>query len=207
MQVDAGRRWVIGLAAGLPLGLGAVLFVGTLQFQVLLSLSPLATGIAYTVLAVPVVAGSPLASALTNRLPVATVASLGFGLQAAGLALLAGSPALLPTWPAIVAGLVAVGFGAPIAYVPLTTVAIDDAAGDSGLASGVFNTVQQVANAVGLAVLAAVASAGATRAVGYAAAYATAAVTMAVIATLAVTVLAARLPVAGYPTGSRASPR
>ena len=139
--------------AALPVGLGAVLFLGTLQMQRLLGLDPLQTGLAYLVITVPIIAASPLAARLTTRLGRARVAVAGYLLQSAGLALLSRIDAGAAV-SSLATGFVLVGIGAPLAFVPVTAAALDAPEERSGLASGVFNTVQQVGNALALAVIA-----------------------------------------------------
>jgi MFS family permease len=138
----------------LPIGLGAVLFLGTLYLQRVRGLSPLETGLAYLALAVPVVAASPVASWLTTRLGRRPVAVVGLLLQAAGLVLLARVSPDGSVLVDVLPGFVLVGAGAPIAFVPTTAAAVGTSQDESGLASGVFTTSQQVGNALALAALA-----------------------------------------------------
>ena len=146
-------------AATLPVGLGALLFLGTLHLQRVLGYTAWQTGLAYLALSLPVVAASPAASRLVARLGRRPVAVAGLLLQAAGLLLMLritpGGSFLTEVLP----GFVLVGAGAPIAWVPLTAAAVHGVGDQSGLASGIFNTAQQVGNALALAVLATVAAA------------------------------------------------
>jgi EmrB/QacA subfamily drug resistance transporter len=144
--------------AALPVGLGAVLFLGTLYLQQVLGLDPLATGTTYLALAVPVIAASPLAAAAVTRLGRRRTAVLGFALQAIGLLLLARVPLDGQLWTDVVPAFVLVGLGAPLAFVPITATAMGAAGGDFGLVSGVFNTSQQVGNALALAAIATLAA-------------------------------------------------
>jgi MFS family permease len=146
-------------ATTLPVGLGALLFLGTLHLQRVLGFTALETGLAYLVLSLPVVAASPAASSLAGRYGRRPVAAGGLLLQAAGLLLLLGAGPGDSFLTGVAPGFVLVGAGAPIAWVPLTAAATDGAGDHSGLASGLFNTAQQVGNAVALALLATVAAA------------------------------------------------
>ncbi|MDF2740934.1 MAG: drug resistance transporter, EmrB/QacA subfamily, partial [Actinomycetia bacterium] len=146
-------------AATLPVGLGALLFLGTLHLQRVLGFTALETGLAYLLLSLPVVAASPAASFLAGRYGRRPVAAGGLLLQAAGLLLLLGAGPDDGFLTGVVPGFVLVGAGAPIAWVPLTAAAVEGAGDQSGLASGLFNTAQQVGNAVALALLATVAAA------------------------------------------------
>lgn len=60
--------------------------------------------------------------------------------------------------PAVLASFVLVGIAAPVAFVPVTSVAVGGVE-EAGLAAGLFNTSQQVGNAIVIAVLATVAAA------------------------------------------------
>jgi MFS family permease len=146
-------------ATTLPVGLGALLFLGTLHLQRVLGFTALETGLAYLVLSLPVVAASPAASFLAGRYGRRAVAAGGLLLQVAGLLLLVGAGPGDSFLTGVAPGFVLVGAGAPIAWVPLTAAATDGAGDHAGLASGLFNTAQQVGNAVALALLATVAAA------------------------------------------------
>ena len=141
------------VGATLPVGLGAVLFLATLYLQRVLGYTPLATGLAYLAVALPVIAASPAASWLATRLGRRPVAVFGLLLQTAGLLLLAGAPTDGAFLTDVLPGFVFVGAGAPIAFVPATAAAMAVRT-DSGVASGIFNTAQQVGNALALAALA-----------------------------------------------------
>jgi EmrB/QacA subfamily drug resistance transporter len=144
--------------AALPVGLGAVLFLATLHLQQVLEFTPLQTGLAYLALSVPIVAASPLASRLVTGIGARPVAVGGFLAQAAGLLLLARTPEQAAFLPDVLPAFVLVGLGAPAAFVPTTVVAMHGT-DDPGVASGIFNTVQQIGNALALAALATLAAA------------------------------------------------
>jgi MFS family permease len=146
------------VGAALPVGLGAVLFVGTLRMQDVLGWSAVETGSAYLGLALPVVAASPVASWLVGRAGNRAVAVLGFGLQVAGLLVLAVAPADAAFLPDLLTGFVLVGAGAPLAFVPTTAIATGLLGDRTGLASGLFTTAQQIGNAVALSLLVTVAA-------------------------------------------------
>jgi hypothetical protein len=146
------------VGAALPVGLGAVLFLGTLRMQDVLGWSAVGTGSAYLGLALPVVAAGPVASWLVSRAGNRAVAVLGFGLQVAGLLVLAAAPADAAFLPDLLTGFVLVGAGAPLAFVPTTAVATGLLGDRTGLASGLFTTAQQIGNAVALSLLVTVAA-------------------------------------------------
>jgi MFS family permease len=146
------------VGAALPVGLGALLFLATLYLQRVLGFGPLQTGLAYLTLALPVVAASPAASWLVARGGRRAVAVAGLLLQAAGLALLARVQAGGGFATGVLPGFVAVGLGAPLAFVPATAAAMELRA-PAGLASGLFTTAQQLGNALALAAIATTAAA------------------------------------------------
>jgi Na+/melibiose symporter-like transporter len=153
------RRAANIVATVLPLGGGAVLFIGTLYLQRILGFSALQTGLAYLALAVPVIACSPVASWLLARWSARRVAIAGFLLQVAGLAYLARQAVDGTFLVDVLPALVAVGAGMPIAWVPTTRTAMAGAGEQSGVISGIFNTSQQLGNAVTLAAVATLAAA------------------------------------------------
>ena len=160
-------------AAALPVGLGALLFLGTQFLQQVLGFTPWHTAMAYLTLALPTVAASPVAAALLRRLARRRVAVGGLLLQAAGLLWLcftmtvtASAPSGGLTSRTFIAGVLPafllVGAGAPIAFVPVTGAAVDDAGPAGGVASGLFNAAQQVGNALAIALMAAATAVGST---------------------------------------------
>jgi predicted MFS family arabinose efflux permease len=146
---------LVGLV--LPVGLGAALFLATLHLQRVKGLGPLATGTAYLALAVPCIAASPLASRLATRLSRRTTTVTGLLLQVAGLLILTRISADSGL-AGVLFGLVLIGLGAPIAFVPTTATAMDSPSSDPGLASGLFNTSQQLGNALALGAIATLAA-------------------------------------------------
>ena len=141
-------------------GMFGFLFLGTLYVQRILGYDAMTTGLAFLPIALVIGAVSLFLSARLNaRFGERRVLVAGLCLIVAGLALLGRAPVdgdyaadVLP-----VMLLLGVGFGAAIPA--LTALAMSGVApGDSGLASGLFNTTQQVGGALGLAVLATLAT-------------------------------------------------
>ena len=152
-----GRAAALLARAALPVGLGAVLFLGTLHLQRGLGLGAQQTGLAYLAVALPVVAASPAAARLADRYGRRTVAVAGLLLQPAGLLLLARAPAgaspstcCPPSCSSAPAP--------PLAFVPVTAAIMAGAGEASGLVSGASNTAEQLGNAFALAVLATLAA-------------------------------------------------
>jgi len=168
-----------------------------LYLQLVVGLNPLYTGLAYLALALPCIIASPLASRLTLRLGRRVTATAGLLLQAAGLLLLARVTATTGNLADVLPGFVLIGLGAPTAFVPTTATAMDSPNGDTGLASGLFNTSQQLGNALALAAIATLAATWTSAshpAAGYAAGF-----LLATGITLAALIPAVRLSMATAP--------
>ncbi len=151
-------------AAGLPVGLGAMMFIATQYLQAIRGLTPWETGLTYLALALPVTVFSPVAARLLGWLGRRRTAALGFALQATGLLLfltVGPDSSLLGT---VLPAFAITGAGAPIAYIPVTGAAVEDVGDDSGLASGLYNTTQQVSNTIALAAMAAAVAIGSSAA-------------------------------------------
>ena len=120
-----------------------------------------------------VIADLAAAARVTRRLGRRGVAVSGFLLRVGGLLWLLAFPTgaftAASSWVGAGAGdvflsgafitgvlpaFVAVGAGAPLAYVPITGAAVDPVGMPSGLASGLFNSAQHVGNAIALALMA-----------------------------------------------------
>jgi hypothetical protein len=149
----AGANLVQALLAA---GMFGFFFLGTLYLQRVLSYNPTQIGLAFLPVAVAIGTLSlGLSAALTTRFGARAVLLPSIALLLIGLILLSRVPVdgeyvadLLPV-------MLLLGVGAGLAFPSLTTLAMSAATpGDSGLASGVFNTTAQVGGAVGLAVLA-----------------------------------------------------
>ena len=140
----------------LVLGLASTFFVLALELQGGLGLSPLDSGLVFTVLAVGYVAASLGAPMLARRLGRAalTVGAACFGTGAAALALGVGAADRGGSaWP-LVPGLLVIGVGMGLLYAPLVTVTLATLPVErAGSAAGVVSTVQQVGGALGVALL------------------------------------------------------
>jgi EmrB/QacA subfamily drug resistance transporter len=147
-------------AAGLPVGLGAMMFIATQYLQAIRGLTPWETGLTYLALALPVTAFSPVAARVLARLGRRRTAALGFGLQAAGLLLFVTAGPDSNLLATVLPAFAITGAGAPLAYIPVTGAAVEDVGDDSGLASGLYNTTQQVSNTIALALMAAAVAIG-----------------------------------------------
>ena len=156
-----------------PAAMFAMFFFLSLFIQQIVGYSPLRAGFAFLPFSVGIVFGAGLSSNLVNRIDARYIAGVGTLMAAVALygfsrlsiddspsavlqALLAGNTAgqdvsyLTAILPYIV--LMSVGMG--MTFVPLTLTAVHHVrTEDSGIGSGVLNTMQQVGGALGLATL------------------------------------------------------
>jgi EmrB/QacA subfamily drug resistance transporter len=136
----------------------STLFLLTLYLQQVLGYSPLDAGLAYLPLAGSVAAATAVANRLLTRFGPRPPVVAGLALAAAGVGALGRVPVGGSYWADVLPALVAVGAGAGVAFVSITTAALawveDD---DAGVASGLLSTSALIGGALGIAVLVAVA--------------------------------------------------
>lgn len=160
-----------------PAAMFAMFFFLSLFIQQVVGYSPLHTGFAFLPFSVGIVIGAGLSSNLVNRIDPRFIAGTGTLLAAIALfgfsrlsvdessanllqAVMPGGQPVgedLNYWASIFPFIVLMSFGMGMVFVPLTLTAVHHVrAEDSGIGSGVLNTMQQVGGALGLAVLATV---------------------------------------------------
>jgi EmrB/QacA subfamily drug resistance transporter len=135
-------------------GLFAMFFFNSLYVQDILGYSPLKAGFAFLPISLCIVVGAGLSQQLVRMLGVRIVAIAGLTIAAVGMVLLTQISADGSYTSDLLPGLLPVGIGMGLTFVPITLIAtagLQDA--DQGLASGLFNTSQQVGGALGLAIL------------------------------------------------------
>jgi len=156
-----------------PAAMFAMFFFLSLFIQQVVGYSPLRTGFAFLPFSVGIVIGAGLSSNLVNRIDPRFITGVGT-LMAAGalfgfsrLDVDSSASALLRTlasgdpvggdvnyWASILPFILLMSVGMGLVFVPLTLTAVHHVrAEDSGIGSGVLNTMQQVGGALGLAVL------------------------------------------------------
>lgn len=199
------------------LGISGVVFFTPLLHQDFLGLDPVRAGLPLALVAVAVVAATPLVPrAVARHGPHRTVAT-GLGVVAAGLLALAAVnhvPAVLPRIP----GLVLIGAGSAFTT-PLTSHALDVVAErHAGTASGLLTASRELSSALGVALIGAVLTAvralrldagatpGPALAAGYTAGLLAAAGLTLAGALLAVSVLRSRSAPTSSPRDKRAVP-
>ncbi len=160
-----------------PAAMFAMFYFLSLFIQQIVGYSPLRAGFAFLPFSVGIVIGAGLASNLVNRIDARYLAGFGTLISALSLfmfstidindspgavvsALAQGSTAGADVnyWTSIMPWIVTMSVGMGLVFVPLTLTAVHHVrAEDSGIGSGVLNTMQQVGGALGLATLSTVA--------------------------------------------------
>ncbi len=156
-----------------PAAMFSMFFFLSLFIQNLVGYSPLRTGFAFLPFSVGIVIGAGLSSNLVSRVDPRFIAGVGtlfagaalFGFSRLSIddspahllsALAGGNPVAADVnyWTSIMPFIVLMSIGMGLTFVPLTLTAVHHVrAEDSGIGSGVLNTMQQVGGALGLATL------------------------------------------------------
>ncbi|MFY0407995.1 MFS transporter [Solicola sp. PLA-1-18] len=166
------RATSFGVMMLVPAAMFAMFYFLSLFIQLVVGYSPLHTGFAFLPFSFGIVIGAGLSSNLVNRIDPRFIAGTGT-LMAAG-ALFGFSRLSVPTgasdllalgangnlgdgvnyWASIFPFIMLMSVGMGAVFVPLTLTAVHHLrAEDSGIGSGVLNTMQQVGGALGLAIL------------------------------------------------------
>ncbi|GAA4110555.1 MFS transporter [Nocardioides fonticola] len=180
LRILASRSRGVAFAAMMitPAAMFAMFFFLSQYVQHVMGYSPLRTGFAFLPFAVGMVTGATVSSKLISRIDPRFIS--GTGTLLAGFALLmfsrldiddsaqsilghlaSGSPIgdSVNYWTQIAPFIVIMSLGMGLTFVPMTLVAVHGVrAEDSGIGSGVLNTMQQVGGALGLAVLSTIAA-------------------------------------------------
>ncbi|WP_051745130.1 MFS transporter [Streptomyces yerevanensis] len=145
----------------------SALYFTTLTMQTEMGYGPLQTGFGFAPITLVVLALSPKAGALVERVGARRLLGAGSLVSAVGLLILvftaSGSG---DYWTGILPGLVLVAAGNGLAYAPSFSLATAVPEEESGRASGLINTAQELGSASGLAVLASIATLGALGGLG-----------------------------------------
>ena len=156
-----------------PAAMFAMFYFLSLFIQLVIGYSPLQTGFAFLPFSFGIVIGAAVSSNLINRIDARYIAGVGTLMAAA--ALVGFSRLTVPTgtedllavadgggflgadtnyWTAIFPFIVLMSIGMGMTFVPLTLTAVHHLRDeDTGIGSGVLNTMQQVGGALGLAIL------------------------------------------------------
>ena len=135
-----------------------MIFIVTLYMQQVLGYSPIRTGLAWLAMSVAALVSAIVTSQVVTRVGARYPIAVGLILAAIGFGLLANVPVAASYASDLLPGLLIFGIGLGMAFVAASIGALEGVAErDSGLASGLINTMQQVGGALGVAVLATVA--------------------------------------------------
>lgn len=151
-----------------PAAMFAMFFYLSLYVQNVMGYSPLKAGVAFLPFSFGIVVAAAISSNLINRIDPRFLAGIGTLLAAGALFGFSRMPYDV-SFPAtdvtghyatdVLPFILMLSFGMGLTFVPLTLTAVHHVrAADSGIGSGVLNTMQQVGGALGLATLATVAT-------------------------------------------------
>jgi EmrB/QacA subfamily drug resistance transporter len=156
------QRTMVAADLTVLLAAGAVFsafYFVSLYLQQVLSFTPLRAGAAFLPFSAGIATGATVARRLVRRLGVRIVPLIGLTLATAGMITLTQLPVDGHYVSDVLPGLLPLGLGLGLTFVPITLAATNEATGeDAGLVSGLLNTSQQVGGSIGLAVLATLAS-------------------------------------------------
>ncbi|QCX29307.1 MFS transporter [Nocardioides jishulii] len=131
---------------------GAMLFL-TFHFQIVLGMSPLAAGFGNVAMTVVIMATAPISTKLFTTFGPRMVLTVGPLLAAAGLLFLSGITAEGSYWSEVLPGLVVMGLGFSLIFVPLQNLALSGVdPHDAGVASAFANASMHVGGSVAVAV-------------------------------------------------------
>ena len=135
-----------------------MIFIITLYMQQVLGYSPIETGLGWLAMSVAALVSAIVTSQIVTKVGARWPIAVGLTLAAIAFGLLAGVPAQGNYTTDLLPGLLIFGVGLGMAFVAASIGALEGVTErDSGLASGLINTMQQVGGALGVAVLATVA--------------------------------------------------
>ena len=127
----------------------------SLFVQGILQYSPVRAGLAFLPFTVGIVIGAGFASQLAPRLPPRVIAGVGLALSTVGLFLYTRLDSSSSYVSDLLIPMLIISTGMGLAFVSFTLTAVSGVADhESGIASGLLNTMQQVGGSLGLAVLA-----------------------------------------------------
>ncbi len=140
-------------------GLFAMFFFCSLYIQQVLGFSPIDAGLAFLPVTAAIMFGAGAASGLVKKFSAKTIGAIGLTIATVGMWILTQVSADGSYVSDLLPGLLPLGLGMGMTFVPLTLIATTNVGDhDAGLASGLFNTSQQVGGALGLAILSTIAA-------------------------------------------------
>jgi len=147
---------VSAVAFGLSAGMFALFLYLTIYMQGVLGYSPLETGLRFLPMTVLSFIASPIAGALSHRIPIRVLLGVGLGSVGVGLLLMHGI-GVDSEWTALLAGFLIAGIGIGVANPGIGQAAIAVVPAEkAGMGSGINTTFRQIGIATGIASLGAV---------------------------------------------------
>jgi EmrB/QacA subfamily drug resistance transporter len=138
-------------------------FLTSIFLQTVLGYSALETGLSFLPFALAITGGTLVAKALLNHLSPRAIATVGLLIAVAASGWLSHADAGAQLAADVLPGLVALGFGIGMVFVPVSVTSMGGIpASHAGVASGFLMTGHEIGAAVGVAILSAVASAAGT---------------------------------------------
>ena len=137
----------------------AAFYFVSLYLQQVLGYGPLSVGAAFLPFSAGTATGAVVARKLVSRVGVRLVTLVGLGLATGGMLYLTQLSVDGHYVSDVLPGLLPLGFGLGLTFVPITLAGTSEASDDdAGLVSGLLNTSQQVGGSIALAVLATLAA-------------------------------------------------
>jgi predicted MFS family arabinose efflux permease len=134
-------------------------FLTSIFMQTVLGFSALRTGVAFLPFAFAITAGTVVARHLLGHLTPRVIAATGLAVSAGAAVLLATASAHAEFAPNLLPGLIGLGFGVGMVFVPVSVTSMTGIPpSHAGVASGFLMTGHEIGAALGVAVLSAVAS-------------------------------------------------
>jgi MFS family permease len=135
----------------------------SLFVQLILQYTPVQAGLAFLPFTGGIVVGAGIGSQLAPRLPPRVITGVGLAMASVGMFLYSRLDSTSTYVSGLLAPLLIISVGMGLAFVSLTLTAVSGVPNnESGIASGVLNTMQQVGGSLGLAALATVAATATT---------------------------------------------
>ena len=140
-------------------GLFPMFYFISLFIQNIMGYAPVKAGLAFLPFTGGIVVGAGIASQLAPRLPPRVISGVGLAMATVGMFYYSRLDAGSSYLPDLLVPMLIISAGMGLAFVSLTLSAVSNVAqNESGIASGVLNTMQQIGGSLGLAVLATIAA-------------------------------------------------
>jgi EmrB/QacA subfamily drug resistance transporter len=155
LELFRQRRFSAGLLTSILAGslFAAMMFLLTFYLQTILHLTPLQAGLIFMAASVSFILSSLISPTFASRLGRRSLSVAAVLVTLAYVLVFLAAQLLVPLWgmPPLLVALFALGFGMGLLSTPLLSRTLEDVLhDDTGVASGVYTTVQQMAGAFGV---------------------------------------------------------